>query len=303
MDELDTIRIFLKVAELESFSGAARQLGLPNATVSAAVRQLEQSLGTRLLQRTTRRVQLTQEGAAFQARSRDVLDDYDGLRTMFRQGAAGLTGRLRVDMSVGLATQFVLPHLAEFLDRHPGLVVDLGTADRRVDVIREGYDCVLRSGALTDSSLVARPLGSYRMVNCASPAYLARHGTPAGLDDLARHRVIHYDTLLGGSTPGWEWFDGQVTRTAPVGAVLTVNGTAAYAAACRAGLGMIQVPAAGVHDQLRSGVLVEVLPDLRPAPMPVTFVYPSRRHVPARALAFMDWVQGLLAPWLDPSDQ
>jgi DNA-binding transcriptional LysR family regulator len=300
MDELDTIRIFHKVAELESFSGAARQLGLPNATVSAAVRQLEHMLGTRLLQRTTRRVQLTQEGAAFHARSRDMLDDYDDLRTMFRHGAAaGLTGRLRVDMSVGLATQFVLPRLAEFLARHPGLVIDLGTADRRVDVIREGYDCVLRSGTLTDSSLVARPVGNYRMVNCASPAYIERHGMPAGLDDLARHRVIHYDTLLGGSTPGWDWFDGQTTRTAPVGAVLTVNGTAAYAAACRAGLGMIQVPEAGVRDQLRDGVLVEVLPDLRPAPMPVAFVYPSRRHVPARTLAFMDWVQAVLVPWLD----
>jgi DNA-binding transcriptional LysR family regulator len=298
MDELDTIRIFLKVAELESFSGAARQLGLPNATVSAAVRQLEQALGTRLLQRTTRRVQLTQEGAAFHARSRDMLDDYDDLRTMFRRGEGGLTGRLRVDMSVGLATQFVLPHLDGFLARHPGLVIDLGTADRRVDVIREGYDCVLRSGTLSDSSLVARPLGNYRMVNCASPAYIERHGMPTGLDDLARHRIIHYDTLLGGSVPGWEWFDGQATRTAPVGAVLTVNGTAAYGAACRAGLGMIQVPEAGVRDQLQSGVLVEVLPDLRPAPMPVAFVYPSRRHVPARTLAFMDWVQDLLAPWL-----
>jgi DNA-binding transcriptional LysR family regulator len=299
MDELDTIRIFLKVAELESFSGAARQLGLPNATVSAAVRQLEQSLGTRLLQRTTRRVQLTQEGAAFHARGRDMVDDYDDLRTMFRRGAGGLTGRLRVDMSVGLATQLVLPRLAEFLEHHPGLVIDLGTADRRVDVIREGYDCVLRSGTLTDSSLVARPLGSYRMVNCASPAYLARHGMPAGLDDLARHRIVHYDTLLGGSAPGWEWFDGQATRTAAVGTVLTVNGTAAYAAACLAGLGLIQVPEAGVREQLQAGALIEVLPDLRPAPMPLALVYPSRRHVPARTLAFMDWVQELMAPWLD----
>ena len=298
MNELDTIRIFLKVAELESFSGAARQLGLPNATVSAAVRQLEQALGTRLLQRTTRRVHPTQEGAAFYTRSRALLGDFDELRAMFRGNADLLEGRLRIDMSAGLAARIVLPRLGEFMARHPRLLVDLGTSDRRVDVIREGYDCVLRSGALTDSSLVARPLGSYRMVNCASPAYLQAMGTPRTLDDLSDHRVVHYDAQLGGSAPGWEWFDGERTQYAPVGAALTVNGTAAYEAACVAGLGMIQAPEAGLRERLRDGTLVEVLPDYRPAPMPLSFVYPTRRQVPARVLAFMDWAQGMLGPYL-----
>jgi len=298
MNELDTIRIFLKVAELESFSGAARQLGLPNATVSAGVRQLEQALGTRLLQRTTRRVHPTQEGAAFYARSRALLGDFDDLRAMFRGDADLLEGRLRIDMSVGLAARIVLPRLGEFMARHPRLLIDLGTSDRRVDVIREGYDCVLRSGALDDSNLVARPLGSYRMVNCASPAYLQAMGTPRTLDDLRAHRVVHYDAQLGGSTPGWEWFDGELTHYAPVGAALTVNGTAAYEAACVAGLGMIQVPEAGLRERLRDGTLVEVLPDYRPAPMPVSFIYPTRRQVPARVLAFMDWAQGVLGPYL-----
>jgi DNA-binding transcriptional LysR family regulator len=298
MNELDTIRIFLKVAELESFSGAARQLGLPNATVSAAIRQLEQTLGTRLLQRTTRRVHPTQEGAAFYTRSRALLGDFDELRAMFRGDADLLEGRLRIDMSAGLAARIVLPRLGEFMARHPRLLVDLGTSDRRVDVIREGYDCVLRSGALTDSSLVARPLGSYRMVNCASPAYLQTMGTPRTLDDLVRHRVVHYDAQLGGSAPGWEWFDGERTQYAAVGAALTVNGTAAYEAACVAGLGMIQAPEAGLRERLRDGTLVEVLPDYRPAPMPVAFVYPTRRQVPARVLAFMQWAQEMLGPYL-----
>lgn len=301
MDELDNIQVFLKVAELASFSGAARRLGLPNATVSAAVRALEQELGVRLLQRTTRRVQMTQEGEAYYARSRALLDEFAELRAMFRHGGEHLSGRLRVDMSVAVATSVVLPRLGEFMARHPLLQVDLGTADRRVDLVREGYDCVLRAGLLADSSLVARPLGSYRLVNCAAPAYLARHGTPRSLDDLAAHRIVHYDTLLGASSPGWEWFDGRETHVAPVGAALTVNGTAAYQAACVAGLGIAQIPEAGVRPLLQSGALVEVLPALRAAPMPVSFVYPSRRHVPARALVFMDWVAELLAPWLDPA--
>lgn len=299
MNELDTIQIFLKVAELESFSGAARQLGLPNATVSAAVRQLEQQLGTRLLQRTTRKVQMTQEGEAFHARSREVLDEVEALHGMFRSGRDVLTGRLRVDMSVALATELVLPRLGEFMAKHPQLAIDLGTADRRVDLIREGYDCVLRAGVLTDSTLVARPLGSYRLANCASPAYLAQYGTPSTLEDLARHRLIHYDAQLGGSAASWEWFDGTHTHYAPVGSMLTVNGTASYKAACLAGLGIIQVPRAGLRELIEAGMLVEIMPDYRPAPMPVAFVYPTRRHVPARALAFMDWVAGLLKPYLE----
>jgi DNA-binding transcriptional LysR family regulator len=209
-----------------------------------------------------------------------------------------LSGRLRVDMSVALASELVLPRLGEFMARHPQLAIDLGTADRRVDLIREGYDCVLRAGVLLDSSLVARPLGSYRLLNCASPAYLAEYGTPLRLEDLVRHRLIHYDAQLGGSAAAWEWSDGEHTHYAPVGSMLTVNGTASYKAACLAGLGIIQVPGAGLRELIEAGKLVEVLPDYRPAPMPVAFVYPTRRHVPARAVAFMDWVAGLLKPYL-----
>jgi DNA-binding transcriptional LysR family regulator len=202
-------------------------------------------------------------------------------------------------MSVALATELVLPRLGEFMAKHPQLAIDLGTADRRVDLIREGYDCVLRAGVLRDSTLVARPLGSYRLANCASPAYLAQYGTPVGLADLLQHRLIHYDAQLGGSAPAWEWFDGEQTHYAPVGSMLTVNGTASYKAACLAGLGIIQVPRAGLRELIEAGRLVEILPDYRPAPMPVAFVYPTRRHVPARAVAFMDWVAALLKPYLD----
>jgi DNA-binding transcriptional LysR family regulator len=119
------------------------------------------------------------------------------------------------------------------------------------------------------------------------------------LDDLLHHRLVHYDAQLGGSAAAWEWFDGAQTHYAPVGSMLTVNGTASYKAACLAGLGIIQVPGAGLRELIETGRLVEVLPDYRPAPMPVAFVYPTRRHVPARAVAFMDWVAGLLKPYLD----
>ena len=224
MNQLDTLKIFQRVAELASFSGAARQLGLPNASVSLAVQQLEQMLGTRLLQRTTRRVQLTADGEAFYRRSQDLLDEFESLRGMFRAGGQPLSGKLRVDMSSAMAREVVLPALPTFLAQHPQLEIELSASDRRVDLVAEGFDCVLRTGTLDDSSLVARPIGHLVQINCASAAYLKRHGTPRSLEDLAHHQLVHYRQVLGGRSPGWEWFDGTQTRTLPMaGSVSSLN--------------------------------------------------------------------------------
>jgi DNA-binding transcriptional LysR family regulator len=299
MNEIQSIGIFLRVAELSSFTQAARQLGLPNASVSTAVQELEHRLGTRLLHRTTRRVTLTSDGLAFYERSKNVLMDVDELRTMFRNQAEELKGRLRVDMPGGMAKHVVIPHLAGFLEKHPLLQLDLGSADRHVDLVKEGFDCVLRVGRLSDSSLVARSLGQVRMANCASPDYIKRHGLPQRLEDLATHRLIEYDPALGARPAGWEWFDGKRTRHAPIPAVLTVNNTETYEAACVAGLGIIQAPAMGLQRLTAQGALVEILPAYTPAPMPVSILYQDRRQVPARVLAFMDWLAGLVHPYTD----
>lgn len=298
MNQLDTLQIFQRVAELASFSGAARQLGLPNATVSLAVQQLEQMLGTRLLQRTTRRVQMTADGEALYQRSKELLDDFESLRGMFREGGKPLSGRLRVDMSSAMAREVVLPALPEFLARHPQLEIELSASDRRVDLVAEGFDCVLRTGALDDSSLVARPIGHLAQVNCASPAYLARHGVPHSLDHLAQHQLVHYRQVLGGRAPGWEWFDGRQVHWLPMAGSVTVNSTETYVAACEAGLGLIQLPLVGAHKRglLELGTLVQVLPQYRPAPMAVSLMYASRRHVPARLAQFMDWLHALVLP-------
>lgn len=298
MNQLDTLKIFQRVAELASFSGAARQLGLPNASVSLAVQQLEQMLGTRLLQRTTRRVQLTADGEAFYRRSQDLLDEFESLRGMFRAGGQPLSGKLRVDMSSAMAREVVLPALPIFLARHPQLEIELSASDRRVDLVAEGFDCVLRTGTLDDSSLVARPIGHLAQINCASAAYLKKHGTPRTLEDLAHHQLVHYRQVLGGRSPGWEWFDGTQTRTLPMAGSVTVNSTETYYAACQAGLGLIQLPLVGAQKRkmLDGGKLVEVLPQYRPAPMPINLLYASRRHVPARLAEFMDWLHALIFP-------
>jgi DNA-binding transcriptional LysR family regulator len=222
MDRLDHLRSFLRVAELGSFTAAAEQLGLPKASVSLAVQRLETEVGVQLLHRTTRRVRLTADGAQFQQRARDLLDDMEDLQGMFRRDTQ-LKGRLRVDMSSGLARQLVIPRLPGFLERHPGLEIELSGTDRRVDLVREGFDCVVRVGPLDDNTLVARPLGVMHIVNCASPAYLAARGVPRSLEDLSRHALVHYVGTLGQRSPGFEYHEGQSNRSEPMRGAITVN--------------------------------------------------------------------------------
>lgn len=296
----ESLRIFVRVAELASFSTAADQLGLPRTTVSAAVREAEDALGTRLLHRTTRRVQITQDGQAVLERAQDLLTDVDELRGLFRADTVALQGRLRVDMPGAVARDVVLPALPGFLTEHPELHIELSSTDRRVDLVREGFDCVLRVGQLSESSLIARPLGAYRMVNVVSPAYLKAMGRPKTLADLARHRLVHYAPNLGTRPDGFEYLnpaDGSV-RTVTMEGTLTVNTTAAYEAAALAGLGIIQAPQVGLSEHLRAKRLVAVLPAWRAAPMPVSLVYANRRHLPRRVQVFMNWLAALLAPRL-----
>jgi len=298
MDRIDVMKIFVRVAELGSFTQAADSLGLAKASTSAAVRELETDLGTRLLQRTTRKVTMTQDGLAFYERSRDMLAELDELQSMFQHSDAGLAGRLRVDMPVALARNIVMPALPAFLDRHPRLQLDLSSTDRLVDVVQEGFDCILRVGWLADSSLVARQLGSFAMVNCASPAYIARFGMPLSPADLSRHRLVDYAPALGGRAALFEYMEGGARRSIDVPAVLAVNNSDAYQAACLAGLGIIQAPLSGIAAPLADGRLVSLLPDYCAAPMPVTLLYPSRRHLSKRARCFMDWLADVMAPHL-----
>ncbi|TWD88474.1 DNA-binding transcriptional LysR family regulator [Variovorax beijingensis] len=296
---IDELRIFSKVAELASFSRAADQLGLTRARVSVAVQQLEERLGTRLLQRTTRSVRLTEDGARFLDRCKDYLAEGEQLATMFRSNIGGLTGRLRIDLPATVARDLVIPRLPEFLARHPALEIGISTTDRRVDLVNEGFDCVLRVGVLGDSELVARPLGFMRMANAASPAYLQTHGTPQTLADLAQHRIVHFAQTLSPNDAGWEYFDAAQGRyrMQPMRSIVTVNGTDAYNAAAVAGLGLIQAPIGGLLPCFAAGSLMQVMPAFTARAMPVSLVYVNRRHLAPRVLAVMNWLTEILAPY------
>jgi DNA-binding transcriptional LysR family regulator len=298
--DLDELRIFARVADLSSFSRAAEQLGLAKGHVSTSVQQLEAQLGARLLQRTTRSVRLTPDGERFLERCKELLAEAEQLQAMFKPASSSLTGRLRIDLPNMLARDVIIPRLPDFLARHPALEVGISTTDRRVDLIQEGFDCLVRVGPLGDSELVARPLGQMRMTNAASPAYLAAHGTPMALADLARHRVVHYTPRLSAHNAGWEYVDplDGTHKLYPMAAALTVNGTDAYQAAALAGLGIIQAPTVGLRHLLAAGTLVAVLPAFCAPPMPVSLLYAHRRNLAPRIEAVMAWLAELLTPYL-----
>jgi DNA-binding transcriptional LysR family regulator len=299
MNRVEAMHIFVRVAELASFTKAADSLGLPKASTSTAVQQLEAQLGTQLLHRTTRRVQMTQDGQRFYERCKDLLADMDELTSMFQQAPQSISGRLRVDMNSSIARR-MLPPLSQFLREHPQIEVELSCTDRRVDVVGEGFDCVVRVGTLMDSSLIVRPLGMFPIANCASPAYLEEHGVPRELGDLGRHKLIHYVSTLGQRPPGFEYLEGSECRYVPMAGVLTVNSIEAYQDACLAGLGIIQAPRVGLTPLIEQGQLIEVLPQYRAEPMPVSLLYAQRRNVSARVQVFMDWLRSIMAPHLDP---
>ncbi|MBL5932376.1 LysR family transcriptional regulator [Lelliottia amnigena] len=299
MDKIHAMQLFIRVAELESFSRAADTLGLPKGSVSRQIQALENLLGTQLLHRTTRRVSLTQDGMVYYERAKDLLANLDELDGLFQSDPTSISGRLRVDMPVAVARNLVIPKLPSFLQQYPGIELELSSSDRLVDVIREGFDCVVRVGTLKDSGLIARTLGKLSMINCASPDYLARFGYPENLDDLASHAVIHYAVNLGTRPQGFEFFNGDATVWVKTGGILTVNSTETYHAACLAGLGIIQVPRVGVREALRAKKMVEILPQYRAEPMPVSLIYPHRRNLSRRVHLFMEWLTGTMKAYVD----
>lgn len=284
--DLETVRMFVKVAELASFTRAGEQLGLPKSRVSLRVKQLEAELDARLLQRTTRAVRLTPDGEQFLARAKLLVLEADELATMF-QATSTLRGRVRIDLPTRLARDHIFPRLPDFLAQHPQLELLVSTTDRRVEVVREGFDCVLRVGALGDSRLLARRIGVLPMANYASPEYLRRFGTPRSVADLDRHLLVHYSSTLGSDVCAFEYRKSGRWVEQSMRSTITVNNTDAYEAACLAGLGIIQAPRIGKNEAVERGRLVEILPNATCEPMPVSLVHSHGKKPPQRVREVM----------------
>ncbi|MCA9663351.1 MAG: LysR family transcriptional regulator [Myxococcales bacterium] len=295
--DLDALRIFLKVAELGSITRAGAQLGLSKSRVSRRVNALERELDAHLFHRTTRAVRLTADGEALLPRARRIVREGDEIGALFHTGR-GLRGQVRVDLPVKIARRVILPALPELLARHPALELFINTTDRLVDAIGEGFDCVLRVGELADSELRGRKLGALPMINCASLGYVERRGAPRSLDELDDHLLVRYAAGRGAAPAALEYEVDGDERRRTMRSLVTVSGTDAYFAACVAGLGIVQIPRIAADEALARGELVEVLPTHRCAPMPVTLLHTHGRRPPARVRAVMDWIAGVLAPYL-----
>lgn len=291
MELLQSMRLFARLAELGSFTKAAESLDIGRPQVTRYIQELETSLGVRLFQRTTRKVALTAEGERFYERVQEILADISAATTMFDRSGATLAGRLRVDIPTAFAQLKFIKSLKEFTAAYPGINVVLGVTDRAVDLIGEGIDCALRIGDLPDSSLIARPIAMATMVTCAAPAYLHEHGEPETLDDLASHQGVNF--LSGQSNRALPWHftvKGQ-DRVFVSNTGITVNESNAYVQCGVSGFGIIQAPGIAVAEHLDSGDLVEILKRYRPAPRPVTLLYPSRTHLAPQVQVFIEWLQ------------
>ncbi|MGV7207722.1 LysR family transcriptional regulator [Oxalobacteraceae bacterium A2-2] len=293
MDRVQAMQVFIRVVESRSFVRAAETLGLPASSVTGLIKRLEQHLQTRLLNRSTRNLSFTPEGERYFYRCREILELIDDTESGLRGAGERPQGRLRVDVPGGIAHGIILSRLEQFQKRYPGIYLMIGINDRQVDLVQDGVDCVIRTGSLNDSTLVARRLGELRWITCAAPSYLEDMGIPADLADLQRHRAVHYfssNTRRGGEL---HFLDAGSSVSVPVHGTVAVNETGLYIKLGIRGLGLMQLAEILVADQLRTGTLVEVLAHMRPAPVPVSLVYPHHRFLSPAMRAFADWTAEL----------
>ena len=295
MDRIQAMQVFLRVVESKSFVRAAETLGLPASSVTGIIKRLERHLQTRLLNRSTRNLSLTPEGERYFHRCREILDLIADTESSLEGSSERPQGRLRVDMPGGIAHAVILPRLRQFQQRYPDIYLMIGVNDRQVDLIQEGVDCVIRTGSLDDSALVARRLGELNWITCATPSYLAEHGVPEVLEDLPAHRAVHYFSNTTRRGSDLHFVEEGISIAVPVPGAVAVNETGLYIKLCLDGFGLMQLAEILVTDQLQAGELVEVLADRRPAPMPVSLLYPHHRFLSPAMRAFADWTTELFS--------
>ena len=290
------MRAFVRVVEAGSFTRAAASLETPKPTVTKLIQTLEQHLRTKLLNRTTRRVTVTPDGAAYYERAVQLIADVDELDGSMAAAQTRPKGKLRIDMSGALAQRFVIPALPGFFEAYPDIQIECGVSDRQTDLMGENVDCVLRAGELLDQSLIARRLADMPMITCAAPSYLALSGEPKHPTEIEQHhKSVNFFSARTGRTIGFDFARGN-ERLEIVGQhKVTLNEGSSYVVAAVAGLGIAQSPKFMVDPYLATGQLRQILPDWAVDPMPLHVVYPPNRHLSNKLRVFVDWIAGLFA--------
>ena len=289
MDRLGAIQVFAQVVETGSFAKAADRLGLSTSAASRYVAELESHLQTRLLNRTTRRVSLTESGRAFYERAVQLLADLAEAEEEASSAAVVPRGTIRLTTSVNFGVRHVAPAIADFLAEHREVRFDVSLSDRVVDLVEEGFDLAIRVGPPGPENLVARKLGETRLVPCASPDYLAKHGAPKAPEDLARHDCFTYEYVSPRHV--WRFRDrsGAERAVRVSGSLHSNNGDLLSEVAAR-GAGIVFEPAFIVGPDVRAGRLVPLLQDFEPLPLPIYAVYPSRKHLSAKVRRFVEFL-------------
>ena len=294
MDKLQAMQLFTRVVDTGSFTAAAEQLGISRALASKLIQNLEDSLGVRLLNRTTRRLSLTESGQNYYQRVSDVLSRLSEAEAEATELQIDPRGRLRISAPIPFSTVHLAPAIAEFQRLHPRVEFDLNLNDRRVDLVEEGFDLAIRISQLADSSLMARKIAPCRMVAVASPEYLAEHGEPEKPADLARHECLRY--TLTSNSEAWEFEREGSSISVPAHARMAVNNGDFIAAAAAAGIGIARLPTFIVADYLRSGRLRRILSSWTLPPIAVYAVYPKTRTLPAKTRRLIDFLVERFGP-------
>lgn len=299
MSSLTEISIFVKVVELSSFTAAAEALEMSQPVVSKAVTRLEEKLGARLLNRTTRRLSLTEAGSELYRRAFRALAEIEDAELEVARFQTEPRGTLRVSAPMSFSILHLGALLPSFTERYPGVSIELHLDDRQVDLVEEAFDLAIRVGRLQDSNLIARRLAPCAQVLCASPAYLAKRGTPERPEDLLEHNCIIYSLL--GTPREWRFTDAAgETYVVPINGALQSNNGLLNRAAAVAGAGIVLLPAFYIGEEIRSGQLKTVLCDFKPVDLAVYALYPERRNLTPKVRAFVDFLAekfGDEAPW------
>ncbi|ARM84309.1 LysR family transcriptional regulator [Marinobacter salarius] len=297
MDRIRQVQVFIQVMESGNFTRAAEVLNIPRSTVSTTIQALEDRLGAQLLQRTTRQVAPTHDGLQFLEAAQTLMDAFEAAESIFRQRPQQAEGRLHVDIPSRIGRRIVIPALPEFLKQNPRVKLEFSMNDRIINMLTEGVDCVVRVGHLPDSELVCKKMGEIEVINCASPIYLAQHGTPNSLDDMDGHILVNYAVNLPALAAEWEYVEDGRQRIIKMQSAITVDNAEAYIASAKAGLGIIQVPKFDVQDALESGELIQILDAYKAPSLPISLLYPSRRNLPLRLRVFRSWVTELFSEY------
>lgn len=288
----------VRVVQAGSFRGAARALGMPKSTVSRKVAELEEQLGARLLDRTTRSLALTDAGAAFVEEAEDALAHFEAAEAAVGELQREPRGKLRVTTTIPIGERCLAPIVAEFLEAYPALEVLVHLTDRPVDLVAERFDVAIRAGTLPDSTLVAKLLGrsSYRVV--ASPAYVSLHGTPRSPSELAAHHCLRFTRVGAAVRTTWPFGKGKRATEVPVSGRLVSDDFVVLRTAAERGLGVARLPMGVAHASIRAGRLVALLDAHAPPPTPLHILHVGGRHLPPRTRAFLDFAEPRLTQWL-----